>query len=773
MACALAFGAVVSCGTSSREVQRNEGAGSGGIAGEAGAPGVGAGSGGVSGESGAAGVGNAAGDSGSSGRVIRTDCPPEATGAEGSRDVGVIVTFPPPISYTDAGTILVRGRTFPANHVESVRVDGVEASSDDGFATWRAEVPVRNGTHEHVVGFTTASGEITEEAAAFTIQNHGSAFVQMNALEFAAGGQLVVADRGLDGLFLLDLATERAAPLGVDDPESFLLPPGGDLVALDPAANQALGTSSHEVIGIDLASGERYSISFESDPQLPTGIIFASGMTLDSDAIRAFVLTPRNIVGIDLASGERNVVAEAGFGGGFDGEALDDIVYDNITIPEDPRLLVSDRVHGAIIAVDIATGIGEVLSGPGVGEGDALVAPSRMKLDRTRGRLLVVDGKANPTWIGNHYSNRQSLVAVDLATGDRTVLSGPDVGDGPLPGTPYALALDAEHDLAYLGDHYGGQIFEVDLERGDRTVVFSSALGTGDRFVTPHALLRWPGATQDELIVAEGSRQTFSVLDLATSARRDLAPENSRLYANDFAAAPTAECGRSVIALDGRTSSVVRVDLATGEQDVITSPNVGSGPDIARLDILPGAGLALDTTRGRVLVVNDDTESLIAVDLENGNRTILSDATTGSGPDLGLISGVILDEVSSSRPRALVGVGDGIIAVDLDTGDRELISSVDTGGVSLVYRMVLLPDQSVLALTYQGLFTVDLSTGNGVLISGLNFADDELVGEGPPFEAPMALTVDFERSVAYVSDLSLGGIVAVDLLSGDRVLVSH
>src|SRR6185295_4289294 len=114
--------------------------------------------------------------------------------------------------------------------------------------------------------------------------------------------------------------------------------------------------------------------------------------------------------------------------------------YDGVTVANAPRLLVSDRAHGVIIGVDVGTGQVSTVFGGRRGAGESLVAPGRMKLDAERGRLLVVDGRANE-YGGNNPGNQQTLLAIDLATGDRTVLSSPRVGSGFLPVEPYSLAF--------------------------------------------------------------------------------------------------------------------------------------------------------------------------------------------------------------------------------------------------------------------------------------------------------------------------------------------
>src|SRR5262249_46238251 len=74
------------------------------------------------------------------------------------------------------------------------------------------------------------------------------------------------------------------------------------------------------------------------------------------------------------------------------------------------RVLAADAVHDAILAVDLADGTREVLTGMGVGTGPNLADPERLATDLPHGRVLVLDAQA------------QSLFAVGLSTGNRILL---------------------------------------------------------------------------------------------------------------------------------------------------------------------------------------------------------------------------------------------------------------------------------------------------------------------------------------------------------------
>ncbi|MCP4409785.1 MAG: hypothetical protein GY807_18985, partial [Gammaproteobacteria bacterium] len=148
----------------------------------------------------------------------------------------------------------------------------------------------------------------------------------------------------------------------------------------------------------------------------------------------------------------------------------------------------------------------------------------------------------------------------------------------------------------------------------------------------------------------------------------------------------------------------------------------GSGPEFGFL-----RGVTLDAANSRVLV--QSFSSLLAVDINSGARTILSDRNVGQGPNFFIPKDVVLDEENN---RVFVV-------------DKTLENSV--------------------------ILTVDLTTGDRALIS------DEQIGAGPLFGGAVAgvvgIALDAANQRAFVADDSFEAIFAVDLPSGDRVIVSQ
>jgi DNA-binding beta-propeller fold protein YncE len=80
-------------------------------------------------------------------------------------------------------------------------------------------------------------------------------------------------------------------------------------------------------------------------------------------------------------------------------------------------------------------------------------------------------------------------------------------------------------------------------------------------------------------------------------------------------------------------------------------------------------GIALDSANNRDLVVDSSLAAVVAVDFSTGDRTILSDNATGTGPNFLFPEGIALD---SANNRVLVVDSSlaAVIAVEPISGNR-------------------------------------------------------------------------------------------------------
>ena len=600
----------------------------------------------------------------------------------------VEVQFPPPLSRTDAFTLTVRGTAEDDGDIAAIRVNGVAAQSDTGFASWQASVPLQPGSNPIVVESEDQNGNVDAQAAELTVVQALPLVDPFSMALDAAGGRLFVVDTEELRIVSVDLATGIPSPVRGGELDSHPEQKPTNAITFDPARGR---------------------------------IVFVQN---DPEDDRVFTLDP--------ATGERTLVASDTVGAGPDLFQVNAIALDdtgNIAYLTD-----SDFSNDALIALDLRTGDRTVVSDATTGTGTAFASPQGLALRPASGldpgHALVVD------------QTLDALILVNLDSGDRTVVSNASRGSGPAFSVPKGLAVDPT-GIAYVSDTGLRAVLRVDLLTGNRTIVADADTGTGAALGAPIALLRDPA--NDRLLVF--GNDTLVTIDLATGDREAI----------DYSGIGTGETmlaartlvfdeptGRALV-LNDFGPQIGTVDLwsadAAGQRGLLSSDDAGTGPALIAPD-----DLAIDRARDRLLVPDRSAGTLVAVDLATGARSILSDA--GASPAWTAPQGVAWDETND---RAVVLAADALYTVDSSTGARALVSSADAGSGPLIAsasRVVVTPDgqRALLVIDEFDIMDVDLETGNRVMLTG--------TGQWPNFGPLMALAMDSARERLLVVDQS-------------------
>lgn len=694
-----------------------------------------------------------------------------------------VIVFPTHMSYTDATVLHVRGTAHDANTISAVTVNGVAATSTDGFATWSAVVPTASATNTLTVTATDIASNVNNPADAVTVINKGQSLVSPRAMDFdSANNRILVSDQSLTAVLAIDAATGRATILSDRRNGSGPDIQGAEGIVVDSAGNRALIVDwlQNALLAVDLASGNRSFVSDSTasttDTQLSLG---ASGVALDAAGNRAFILSRANgsVIAINLVNGARSVVSSATVGSGTAFGFAVSVVYDAVTNPAIPRLLVSDSSVHAIFAVNITTGDRSIVSSAvPTGTGTSLQWPSQIQLDAAGNRLLIVDS----------HSTRNALVAMDLATGNRTTLSDATTGSGTQLSAPVALALNRANQRAYAMDGYAANLIQVDLATQARSVIYSSNVGTGAAGYDSNGVVVQPAAgIPTSLYFISWSQNAVIRVDLSTG-NRTIISDNSTGGATNFTF-PTdmildtrTGSTNQAFVLDNGSNSILSVNLVTGNRSLVANLNTSSPLTGSHL-----SSLALDATNNRIFVTDSGNQAVYAVDLANGARSVVT-GSRGSGTNFTAPMDVVFDSVSNpTTPRLLVANSYqnsvyGLYAVNIASGDRAAFSSSNPIGAGLQFYSPTCASLDATGMRvlvtdtfHQNLMSVALATGDRTEISGAQLFDISVVGTGPSLMTPTGLDADFVNKVAYVAALNRHAIIAVDLVSGDRVLVTH
>ncbi len=226
------------------------------------------------------------------------------------------------------------------------------------------------------------------------------------------------------------------ATLDPDDPTRFV----GRAAVMPPR-------STMTIVAVDEA-GERTTMTREVQSQIayrePTASVY------DATSRRLLVFTTDALIEINRATGDRRrLFSLASLG--------QRTIISAAPYPATGEIFIIGVGRNIIQAVDVDRGTARIISSVNVGSGIALDEPSRLVFDADNDRLIVLNGI-------------NTLIAVEVATGNRTVLAGPDRGTGPDLRRPL-LAVDRARDrvLAVLDSFFGTPpLVEIDPATGDR-----------------------------------------------------------------------------------------------------------------------------------------------------------------------------------------------------------------------------------------------------------------------------------------------------------------
>lgn len=697
------------------------------------------------------------------------------------------IVFPTAVSYTDADTITVRGHASDANGVTEVRVNGVLANTLDGFQNWRVDLPVNLGDNDYRVSATDTLGNAANGVSTATVANRGPQVSDIQAISFdPTGDRVIVRDGGDDALYAYDAVTgygTRVSPASAAAAGSQLTE-----IAVDAPRNRVLmiDTGNDALVAADLATGARTEISPAARSTAATAFTTDAVLSVDAANVRAFVLLPGSgsIFSIDLATGVRSLVTGPTLGTGDPLLAARGLAFDDVTLLAGGRVLVSmggdAGVDPQVVQVEMATGNRTPFSQfNAYGNGPEIQRPGAIYRDGTRGRLVVRDDLDT------------RLYAIDLLFGNRSDIAGPGPDSDKTPG---GFAYRSGYGQVFVPNTLHG-ITRIGVSSGagsvyGRSQLIDRSVGSGLAMNYPEGLIVEQGsAAAGTLLLADRGYGAVIRVNLATGKR-------TVLSSTHFTGAGTGPNifdvgdlvldtrpgvnGHKVIALvDSPLYSLVSIDLDSGNRTVLAPLNFSDFSAVGY-----SRSLRLDAEHNRVFftvtISNGTKDSLYSVDLGSGTVTAISGPSRGSGHAFMRASSFVL-EPGPNPTRALVtdeGPG-GVYAIDLASGDRsEFIAP---------WAEDAHPGDSVMGASYldaangrllgmrvgsaSNLFSVSLATREQRLVSGEDPATQATRGRGPVPEGAFAM--DVNDGVAYVANPWINSLFAIDLVSGDRVVIAH
>lgn len=620
----------------------------------------------------------------------------------------VVVAFPLPGALTDADRVTVRGAAGDPSGVRSIRVNDVEAQSSDGFSSWSASVALAPGANVLQVRAEDRAGNVAFPALQWAVTRAEERLVLPAALASdLARARLLVVDAALDRVSAVDLASgavttvSAAGTSGIvfEDPTSADVDPGRDRVLV-------VDRGRGELVAVRLSDGTRSVL----DPGTFGGPFQPIDVAVDAFLDVAYVSEIENgIVVVDLATGAREPLGGTGhFEPGTGGVALD--------LPRARVLATRTGPFPALIAFDSTTGDVSVVSDDGLGVGPALVDPRDVVLDPFLARALVTDAGVG--------EGSGGIVAIDLVSGDRSLLTGPSRGGGPELPEPSQLVVDAFARIDVLDLALDAPV-RVEPSSGDRARLAGTTVGSGIALSRPVSLM--PTIT-GALVADEGLR------------------------------------------------ALVEVDDASGARRLFSGLGVGSGPELVRPVRIVAGSLFIPAQFA--FVADAGLEAIVAVSSQ-GARSVFSGPLVGAGPALlGPRDVLPFLEDRSASPEPVIAfflvadcplLGPGqLLVVGGATGDRSAFGAGDPALLRPVAleRLPLATDVAVLDEAQDAIVVLHLASGARSILSA--------PGQGPAFDprAPKDLFLDLNAQRLLVADAGKGHVLAVSLATGERTVLS-
>ena len=273
---------------------------------------------------------------------------------------------------------------------------------------------------------------------------------------------------------------------------------------------------------------------------------------------------------------------------------------------------------------------------------------------------------------------------------------------------------------------------------------------------------------QNRLFVPGRGPEQILAIDIDTGIRSVLIHDDPAFVA--FSMLKLLPEQNALLFADQNTGVIFRANLETGVFGVLTDD---SSPD-SDIDIL--SPMSMELGGDGDLYVADVAARFYSVNMESGARTLISDVTRPSGGANSFTNpmGLVLDEPNN---RALLTdyTSQQLLWVNLTTGERTVW--VDSDQLDAPFDIKMDRDDNRIILVDKDLeeiLAADL--GTSVLTT---LSDESAPSSGAnSLQIPWGIVIDEEDDIAFAGTQSkingsFGGILLVDLTTGERIIVSN
>jgi hypothetical protein len=621
-------------------------------------------------------------------------CVKETVNSTSTENVSATVLFPPNVSCTDADSITVRG--VSSGNFESLEIDGVGATTSDGFRTWAANVPITNDLNTFtLVGFRDGhTPDFNLDSISITKDLLVGARIHDLCLSSEWGYMYAFAENP-------DLGTppaERYALLSIDPTNGrtqlvtgwsvgsgLVLSP--NIRAMAASAAQAavfiVDAGMDAVIKVDKVNGHRSTFSSASIGEGPT-IEHAKAMCISDQHESIYILDEAldAVIAVSLVTADRTLVSGDDRGSGPSLQGARDITFDM----NRGMLLISSSQEDGILQVDINSGTRTLIAGLGIGEGPPLPNLTYLRYNRNLDEIL------------GYEQSSATLLSIDVETGSRFALDSFEWCDVS------EFVFDTGTSLAWMHTK-DGVIFSYDKVTGETALLGSHAY-PGPGISIPTAGPMTYDSTRAQTVFFGRGPTGSGLRALSSYSGAEFVLDAYYPPSEPTPAAITFDARRDhVLILREGNSGLYGLGLSTGDMSYISGPGdlgngpAGSGPSLFQpSSIASGPG-----TRFASVLDPGSPNGVYLIDQLNGDRELISSTTSGFGP----LWSTPTDITTAPEEDSLWVCDENarIYAVDTETGARSLLGEYkDVAGVNTLTHLLCVSELSLL-------YALDTDTG--------------------------------------------------------------
>ena len=293
-----------------------------------------------------------------------------------------------------------------------------------------------------------------------------------------------------------------------------------------------------------------------------------------------------------------------------------------------------------------------------------------MQYDANNDRALVVDAA------------RKAVLAINLTTGEKTELSGLDVGSGDDLAVPEDMALDGSESV-WVVDSGLKQLVKINLSNGQRSAFYDGGQSDSDnKFNQPIAITlngdTTPPATIGFVLDVKNKKiHQVNLID-GTDAGDPLSFSGSNSEPNLISPrdlAYDASVNRLLVT-DGSTNSLVAIPLdGTTPRAILSGPVT---PD-TETPFLSVQNITLNADNTKAYISDAGRAAIIEVDLTDGGRALLADEDEVDGDDT-VIRQANTDNSFASPSALTIGPNNQLLVVDNSLGVMVKVATEDSSG---------------------------------------------------------------------------------------------